>query len=122
MDLSILVKAFGIYLAVSGLFLLVKGKTLPLILKDFFDHPAIIYLAAMALVLFGSLIIVGTNTFETVEQGWLTVIGWIVLAKGLTYTFIPDAFSKLSVKKLRPWLIVWAIVAIILGVYMYVSF
>ncbi len=51
MDITILTaKILGVYLVVSGLFLLLRGKTIPHLLRDFFDHPAIVYLTGVILI------------------------------------------------------------------------
>jgi len=53
METTLLVaKVMGVYLIISGLFLLIRGKSLPMMMKDFFDHPAIVYLTGVILVFY----------------------------------------------------------------------
>ena len=60
MDTTLLVaKILGIYLVISGLFLLIRGKSIPHLLKDFFNHPAIVYLTGVILVFLSSLYLSG---------------------------------------------------------------
>ena len=42
MEISLVAaKILGLYLVVSGLFMVFRGKTLPHMMKDFFEHPAV---------------------------------------------------------------------------------
>lgn len=62
MDTTILIaKILGIYLVISGLFLIIRGKTLAHILKDFFDHPAIVYLTGVILIFLSSIYLLQYN-------------------------------------------------------------
>ena len=56
MEISLIAaKLLGTYLIISGLFLITRGKTVPHLLKDFFEHPAIVYLTGAFLIVLSSL-------------------------------------------------------------------
>ncbi|MDO8620144.1 MAG: hypothetical protein Q7R64_02240 [bacterium] len=120
MELTIVVaKVFAIYLVVSGAFLILKGKTLPLILDDFFKHPAVVYLAGVLLLFFGSMLVIGNSI---PEGGWRTtanVLGWLALLKGLMYIFAPDVLANFPLKKFRGWFGAIGLVLIIAGIFLY---
>ena len=122
MEQSILfIKIIALYFVVSGAFLLLKGKTLPLILKDFFNHPAIVYLIGVILVLLGGGILIQNSAYvsdKTIQT--LTIIfGWLVLIKGLAYIFIPKVLAKIFIKKFNNWFGVLGVVIILIGVYLF---
>lgn len=112
-------KAFGIYLVISGVFLMVRGKTLPLLLKDFFQHRAVVFLAGMVLIFLGSVLILRNDAVAGASSVWIAVIGWLALIKGAIYILRPEAFAKINIKTFRPWLSFLGIVMIALGIYLF---
>jgi hypothetical protein len=120
MDITILVaKIFGVYLIVSGLFLIFKGKTVPHLLKDFFDHPATVYLTGVILIFLSSMYLIQYNTWDGTWKVIVTLFAWIVLFKGLSYILFPQALNALVVKKFRNSFGVYGVVAILVGVYLF---
>ncbi|MCX6716021.1 MAG: hypothetical protein NT077_03310 [Candidatus Taylorbacteria bacterium] len=116
MDIVVLVaKIMGIYLVVSGLFLLIRGKTIPHMLKDFFDHPATIYLTGIILVFLSSIYLIQYNIWDGTWRVVVTIFVWLVILKGLAYIFIPQAMNEVAVKKFRSWFSLYGIVAIVIG-------
>ena len=93
MDTLIVVKGLGIYLIVSGLFILFRGKTLPLLIKDLLQHRAVMWLAGFILIMVGSVIVFGTNDSQLVA-----VIGWLVLLKGVVYILVPESLTSFAKK------------------------
>ena len=117
MDTTILVaKVLGIYLVVSGLFLLLKGKTVPHLLRDFFDHPAIVYLAGAILIFLSSMYLLQYNIWDGTWRTPVTILVWLVLLKGITYIFAPQALSEMTIKKSRPLFGFYGLIAIVIGV------
>lgn len=124
MDTSILfLKILALYFVVSGLFLLFKGKTLPFILKDFFNHPAIVFLTGVILLFLGGGILIQNyaNTSDSMVQVLVIIFGWLVLLKGLSYLFIPKTLEKISLKKFNSWFGVLGVFTIIIGVVLFFS-
>jgi hypothetical protein len=120
MDIIILVaKIFGIYLVVSGLFLIFRGKTIPHLLKDFFDHPAIVYLTGIILIFLSSMYLIQYNVWDGTWKTLVTVFAWIVVLKGLAYIFIPQALSEATIKKFRGMFGVYGFIAVVVGLYLF---
>lgn len=122
MDTSILfLKILALYFVVSGLFLLIKGKTLPLVLKDFFDHPAIVFLTGVILLFLGGGILIQgyTNPLGDLLQTLIMIFGWMTLLKGLMYIFTPKYLEKISIKKFDSWFGVLGISMILLGIVLF---
>jgi hypothetical protein len=120
MDITILfAKVLGIYLVISGLFLLLKGKTIPNLLKDFFDHPAIIYLTGVILIFLSSMYLVQYNIWDGTWRALITLFAWLIMLKGLMYIFTPQMLNEMSVKKFRGSFTVYGLIAIIIGLYLF---
>jgi len=120
MDITILVsKILGIYLVVGGLFLLVKGKSVPHLLKDFFDHPATVYLTGIILIFLSSMYLIQYNIWDGTWKAVITFFVWLVMLKGLVYVFAPKALSEISIKKFRNTFGVYGLIAIIVGFYIF---
>ncbi len=120
MDTTLLVaKILGIYLVISGLFLLIRGKSIPHLLKDFFNHPAIVYLTGVILVFLSSLYLLQYNIWDGTWKTSVTVFVWLVLLKGVTYIFAPESLSDMAVKKSRKLFGIYGILAIAVGFYLF---
>ena len=119
MDITLLVgKALGIYLVVSGLVLFFKGKTLTIILKDFFNHPAIIFLTGMILLFLSSMYLLQYNVWNWTTQTIITIFVWLIGIKGLMYIFFPETLNDWVVKKVKGFYLYGA-VAILVGIYLF---
>ena len=120
MNTTLLVaQILGIYLVVSGLFLLFKGKTIPHLLRDFFGHPAIVYLTGVILVFLASVYLIGYNIWDGTWKTLVTIFVWIVLFKGLSYVFWPEVLEKASIYKYKNMFSVYGVVAIFVGLYLF---
>ena len=117
MDISLVVaKVLGIYLIVSGLFLIFRGKSVPHMLKDFFGHPAIVYLAGVILIFLSTLYLVENNIWDGTWRSIVTVFVWLILLKGLAYIFAPGMIERLVTKKMLDTVSTYGVVAIVAGV------
>jgi len=117
MEISLIVaKVLGTYLVISGFFLLLRGKTLPNILKDFFEHPAVVYLTGVILIFLSTLFLVQNNVWDGTWRSVVTLFVWLVLIKGLAYIFAPEMLHKIVSKKLLEMLNIYGIVAILAGI------
>lgn len=120
MDTTILVaKVLGIYLVVAGLFLIVKGKTLPHMLRDFFDHPAVCYLTGIILIFLSSMYLIQYNIWDGTWKTAITVFVWLIMIKGLAYVFVPQTLNEITVKKFRGMFVIYGLIAILVGIYMF---
>ncbi len=120
MDISLVAaKLLGTYLIISGLFLITRGKTIPRLLKDFFDHPAIVYLAGAFLIVLSSLFLIQNNVWDGTWRTIVTAFVWLVLLKGVAYILAPEALHSLVSKKLLEKVSIYGIVAIIVGLFLF---
>lgn len=115
-DSLIAAKLLGTYLIISGLFLIVRGKTLPNILKDLFGHPAIAYLTGVLLIVLSSLYLIQNNIWDGTWRTAITVFAWIVFLKGAAYIFIPGTLHKIVSKKFLDLVNLYGFIAVIVGV------
>jgi hypothetical protein len=120
MDYTIIaVKILGIYLVVSGLFLIFRGKTVPHLLKDFFDHPATVYLTGIILIFLSSMYLIQYNIWDGTWRALVTLLAWMVMLKGLIYIFVPRVLSEKNIGKFRGMFGVYGLVAIMMGLYLF---
>lgn len=120
MEITIIVaKILGIYLVVSGLFIVIKGKTIPHLLKDFFDHPATVYLTGIILIFLSSMYLIQYNIWDGTWKTLVTLVAWAVMLKGLGYIFVPKALGESSIRKYRSLFGVYGLMAIIVGIYLF---
>ncbi|MDO8522449.1 MAG: hypothetical protein Q7S08_04155 [bacterium] len=120
MDIALIVaKLLGTYLVVSGLFLLMRGKTIPHLLKDFFGHPAVVYLTGIILVTLSALLIIENNVWDGTWHTLITIFAWLILFKGLAYVFIPETIHKMASQKFRGSFSAFGLIAVIAGLYIF---
>jgi len=116
MDVQLIVaKVLGMYLIVSGLYLILRGKTVPHMIKDFFDHPAIMYLAGAFLIFLSVPLLLQYNVWDGTWRTVVTIFIWAVFIKGVLYILAPDILHRIVTKKLIGALNLYGIVAIIAG-------
>ncbi|MBU6388744.1 hypothetical protein KGQ72_02645 [Patescibacteria group bacterium] len=115
MDISLVAKVLGVYLVVGGLFAIFRGKTLPHLLKDFFGHPAVVYLTGVILVFLAALVLLQNKALGSL----VTVLVWLVLIKGLAYIFFPEMLEKMVTKKLLDTVSTYGVIAIVAGIYLF---
>ena len=116
METTLLVaKVMGVYLIISGLFLLIRGKSLPMMMKDFFDHPAIVYLTGVILIFISTLYLVGNNVWDGTCNTVVTIFVWMVLAKGIAYVLFPEVLHKVSNNFMVKGLNIYGVVGIVIG-------
>jgi len=116
---TIVAKVMGIYLVVAGIFLILKGKSVPHLLEDFFDHPAITFLSGIILIFLSSMYLIQYNIWNGTWQTVVTVFVWLVTLKGLIYVFIPRLLSEIVIKKSRGLFGAYGLIAILVGFYLF---
>lgn len=120
MEVTILVtKILAIYLVVSGLFLILKGKTLPHLLKDFFDHPSTTYLSGIILIFLSSMYLLQYNIWDGTWNTVVTVVAWLIGIKGLLYIFAPKSLRNVYKDNTRHLFSAFGVIAVIVGVYIF---
>ena len=117
MDISLVAaKILGGYLVISGLFLIFRGKTIPHLLKDFSDHPAVVYLTGIILVFLSLLFLIQNNIWDGTWRTVVTIFAWLVLVKGVAYIFVPQALHRMITKRVLATLNLYGLIAIIAGI------
>lgn len=112
-------KVLGIYLIVGGLMALFRGKTLPHMLRDFFDHSAVVYLTGVILITLASIYLLQKNIWDGSWRTTVTVLMWAVLVKGASYVFFPEFMRRMVGKKLFESVSLYGVIAVAAGVYLF---
>lgn len=115
----IVAKILGIYLTLSGLFLIFRGKTVPHLMQDFFDHPAMVYLTGMILIFLSSLYLLQNNIWDGSWRSVVTAFAWMVLIKGALYILAPEKLKGLLSKKMFDAVSLFGVVALAGGIFLF---
>lgn len=115
----IVAKILGIYLILSGLFLIFRGKTVPHLMQDFFGHPATVYLTGMILIFLSSLYLLQNNVWDGTWRSVVTAFTWMVLGKGVMYILAPEALNGLLSKKMFDAVSLFGVIAFVGGIFLF---
>ena len=116
MEISLIVaKVLGIYMVISGLVLIFRQKTVAYLLRDFFNHPAVVYLTGVILVFLSSLFLLQNNIWDFTWRTVVTIFVWSIFVKGLAYIFVPEMLHKMVNKKMFGNLGVHGFFSIVIG-------
>ncbi|HSD99063.1 MAG TPA: hypothetical protein VLB73_05240 [Patescibacteria group bacterium] len=125
MELSLfLAKLIGVYLIVVCGVLLVRKKDIGLLI-GLSKHPEVIYLSGLIDVFFGLLIVLVHNVWAMDFRAIITVMGWVLLLRGVWRMLSPESISRMVEKyrALRSILVPAMVVAVLVGAYLaYVGF
>ena len=117
--LTLTLKLLAIYLVVSGLFLVLRGKSVPLILKDFFGHPAVVYLTGIVLVFLSAMYLLQYNIWNNTWKTIPTIFAWLVLIKGVGYVFFPKMLNETAIKKSSQAFKLYGVASTVIGLYLF---
>ncbi len=117
--LTLTLKLFALYLVVSGLFLILRGKSVPLLLKDFFGHPAMVYITGIILVFLSTMYLLQYNIWNGTWKTIPTVFAWLILVKGVSYVFFPKMLNEVAIKKSRQMFNLYGFVSVAVGLYLF---
>ena len=113
-------KVLGIDLIISGIVLVLKPDSLRGLLKDFFDHPAIIYLTGTILIFLSSIYLLQYNTWNGTTQKVVTLCVWLIGIKGLSFLFFPQQLNNIFVKRVKESFVIYGgVMAVLLGLYLF---
>ncbi|HLB52961.1 MAG TPA: hypothetical protein VJK48_04560 [Chlamydiales bacterium] len=97
MCLSIfLAQVIGSYLFLASLAMLVHQARFKKTTNDLVSNPTLLTLSGMLSLIAGLLIVVDHNIWVPYWPVLITIIGWILLIKGLMKLFTPDAVVKVT--------------------------
>jgi uncharacterized membrane protein HdeD (DUF308 family) len=99
MDLSIfLAKAFGLYMTVLSLGLLMNARRMKSILMDSMDSPPLLLLSGVIALIVGILIVISHNVWVSDWRVIITIVGWLALLKGINLILFPNSLVEISKK------------------------
>lgn len=100
MELSILLaKIIGLILTLVALTLLLNRKNIYL-LFDIYKNPGAVFLTGLLEIFLGITFVLNHNIWTRDYRTVITIIGWMLLLRGLGRTFFPSRIPKL-LKKFR---------------------
>ena len=97
MCLSIfLAQVIGCYLFLMSLAMLIHQQRFKKTMSDYLGNATLITLTGAVSLAVGLLIVVDHNIWVPDWQVIITLIGWVLLLRGLMRLFIPEAYVKMS--------------------------
>jgi len=100
MDTSIfLAKVIGLVSVISTIAVLARYKEHLAFEKETVKNPVLIYLGGFAFLVLGVLLVVSHSVWTLDWRLVITILGWLVLLKGVGRIFFPNAVMRLIAKK-----------------------
>lgn len=126
MEISLLLaQVMGLYLLLEGLVVLTRRKFVLNIVNDISQHKALMFVTGAMVFILGLLVVLNHNIWEASWRVVPTVIGWIMVLKGVAIFFVPRVVMNKAKKfaKNRNMAVLAGIVAVAVGAYLvYVGF
>ena len=120
METSIfLAKVMGIYLAIEGLALIVNKKYLIKVIRELLKTKGVIYIFSFFTLILGIMLVVGHNIWTKDWVGLVTLLGWLILVKGVMNVLFPKIGLKMA-EKFTPssWYTPTGVALIVVGAYL----
>ena len=127
MELSLfLAKAWGLYIVIITLALLIRKNTLHRLINSVQDTNTTLIYSFLALII-GVLSILSHNIWSTDWRVLITLFGWVSFLKGLTLLLHPEYSIKMlklfKIQRLGGFIYIYLVVGLIVGVFLtYVGF
>lgn len=119
MEISIfLAKVIGLFFFISVLSIIVCYKTYLEMEEDAAKNPALMYLSGFFILIVGILLTVSHQIWSRDWRVIITIIGWLILVKGILRIFFPKIVKKLIEKKRYPWFLLAEAVSLLVGLYL----
>ena len=121
MELSILLaQVMGIYLILEALLVLTRKKFVVNLIDDLSNHKALMFVTGAMVTILGLLVVLNHNVWNASWQVVPTVIGWLMVVKGVLALFVPKMLlaKGKKVAKNRNLAVLVAIVALLVGAYL----
>jgi len=126
MDISIvLAQIIGIYLVLEGVVILTQKKFVMHVVEDFGRHRALMYVTGAMVLVLGLLVVLNHNVWEATWRVVPTVIGWVMVIKGVMLFLVPQTILRTARKfaKNRQMATLAGLVALAVGMYLvYIGF
>ena len=118
-----LAKVIGLYLLIVSAAVLLRRKQFAELINEFTANRALVFLSGLVALVLGLLIVVSHNVWTADWREVITVMGWLMLAKGVIRILFPE---KLGAVAINPSSIKWTVASIVLlalGIYLtYIGF
>ena len=120
MELSIfLAKVIGLVSVISVLAVLARFSLYKKLEDDTAKGVSSVYLSGFVILLLGALLVTSHNIWSSDWRVVITIIGWLVLAKGILRLFFPEAVRSLVQRKRdNRWFLLGEIVMLVVGLYL----
>ena len=112
-------KIIGLVSVISTLAILVRYKTVLEMEEYIIKNPVITYLSGFFALIIGALLVVSHPIWTWDWRVVITIIGWMVLIKGILRIFFPEAVRKLIEKKRNNhWFLLAEVAVLIISMYL----
>jgi uncharacterized protein YjeT (DUF2065 family) len=119
MGISIfLAKLIGLYFLILGVLLLFRKRQIEAACKEVSSSKGILSVSAEISLLFGLVIAIDHTVWEASWRGLITLLGYIMILKGIMRFAFPDKVKKMFSKTMGNgyWLMV--IIVLVIGIYL----
>lgn len=118
-----LAKLMGLLMLIVGLAATANKELIPKIVKEISKNYALLIFSGFILTLFGLIIILSHNVWTSDWRMLITIMGWLILLKGLFRLFAPDDVAKFISKMNDFWFATARLICVIIGIYLiYIGF
>lgn len=121
MDITTLFEqVFGIYLLLAAVYLLTRKHELLSIGNVFGKERALRFSMAAVIMLGGLFMVLAYQNWSTVATSIITIVGWLILLKGVIYFFATDKQVERIMKHMGDGKIfmLWGVVYVLAGGYL----
>lgn len=119
MELSIfLAKLMGIYLLIIAADLLIRGREFEGAVKDFARSKGLLFFSGSLSLLFGLAIAIGHPVCSHDWRGLITLIGYLLILRGVMRVAFPSYLQKILVSVFRKGYWVIFLIVLIIGLYL----
>lgn len=113
---TLLAQFWGILFVVLGLSVILNKKSMSAVLQEMTQNKGYLWLMGFVMLALGAILVVLSNVWTSGLTLLITVIGWLVLIKGIFILFFPDDAVSLYRKfNTNRWLVLMGVVALVLG-------
>ena len=117
-----LAKLMGPILALAGLAMLINRKGLDALAEEFLRSRALFFLLGLIDFTVGLAIVLTHNVWVADWRIIITLLGWLLLARGVVRTLAPDQIKPLGTKLLKNQNVMAGSVAVVLVLGLVLSF
>lgn len=121
MELTIfLAKVIGASMVIAGISMLLRQKSLPLLVEQFLNNLPVRYFTGAVVLITGLLIVASHNFWTSPEKIIISLVGWAAVLKGASFMLLPEntltGLARILNNKI--WPIIGGLIAIAIGGYL----